>query len=313
MYKQKKVVITGATSFIGKHLIAELISKNYEVIAIVRRGSNKKSSLPYADQIKIIELNFDEYGKLSEVIKGNIDCTVHLTWKGTRGMQRNDDVLQKSNYEYSMDLLNEVFKLGCKRFISAGSQAEYGICKSVVTEETTCNPVTYYGKEKLRFYEDALEICKKNNVEFKEPRFFSLYGRDDFSGTMIISILNKMLKNKPCELTEGIQMWDFLHIDDAVDGIEKLIDCNCSDGVYNFGSGDSRILKAFIDEMKECSGSKSELIYGAIAYPITGMVTIEPDISKMKRETGWSPTISFRSGINDIVNKIKKEELYEKN
>lgn len=309
----KRIVVTGATSFIGRHLIDLLIKKDYEIIAVVRKGSSRLPKALNNEKIQVIELNLDEYALMHKYIVKPVDVFVHLAWNGTRGSDRDNKKMQEENYIFSIEAVKEAIKIGCKRFISAGSQAEYGICNSVVTEETICNPVTYYGKEKLKFYEDALEICKKNNVEFKEPRFFSLYGSDDFSGTMIISIINKMLKNEPCELTEGIQMWDFLHIDDAVKGIERLMDCNCPDGVYNFGSGDARILIAFIDEMKECSASKSQLLYGAVPYPITGMVTIEPDISKMQRETGWYPTISFRDGITEIINKMKKEELYEKN
>lgn len=57
-----------------------------------------------------------------------------------------------------------------------------------------------------------------------EPRFFSLYGPNDYEGTMIISVLKKMLKDLSCDLTECIQIWDFLYIDDAIDALVILIE-----------------------------------------------------------------------------------------
>ncbi|MDR3259588.1 MAG: NAD(P)-dependent oxidoreductase [Fusobacteriaceae bacterium] len=298
-----QILITGATSFIGIYLIKELLLKyDCQILAVVRKNSKKIGLLHENNRIKILELNMNEYSNVSQILKGkDIDCLIHLAWNGTRGNERDDQKLQEENYEYSMILVKEILKLNCKKIVSAGSQAEYGIYNKIVSEEDKCIPVIWYGKEKLKFYENVYEICKINNVSFKEPRFFSLYGVGDNPETMIISILKKMLRDEDCDLTEGIQMWDFLYITDAVKGICKLIFTECKDGIYNFGSGDIRILKKFIMEMKEISKSNSKLNFGVIPYLKTGMVTIQPNIYKLKKETGWYPKIIFKNGIRDII------------
>lgn len=76
-----------------------------------------------------------------------------------------------------------------------------------------------------------------------EPRFYSLYGPKDFGGALINSTLKKMVDNKFCDLTECVQLWDFLYIDDAIDGLTRLIENGVADGVYNFVSGYSAPLK----------------------------------------------------------------------
>lgn len=300
-----KILVTGASSFIGVNLIPKLLDGKHEIIALVRKNSNKSQLIPKCESIRIIELDMESYYCSSEVIDDKIDCLVHLSWNGTRAASRDDAELQKSNYKYSMDIVHEAIKLGCRRIISAGSQAEYGISHHVINEESSCNPVTEYGKQKLRFYNDALELCGDKKISFKEPRFFSLYGSDDFEGTMIISIIKKMLKNEKCDLTLGIQMWDFLHIADAVNGIILLIEKQCEDGAYNLGSGEARMLKAFLNEMKLLTASDSILNYGVVPYPETGMVTIQPDIKKMQKQTGWQPRVSFEEGILEIIQKCK--------
>lgn len=297
----KRIIITGATSFIGTHLIKNLLKNSWEIYAVIRKGSNKRDVLPEDENIHIIELDMEEYIRLPELINVCCDVFVTLAWNGTRGNERLDATMQKQNYIYSMDALNAAIKMGCQTIISAGSQAEYGLMTEKTDENAQCNPNTEYGKWKLRFYEDALQTCRGYGVSFKEPRFFSLYGEDDSEKTMIISILDAMMKNKSCHLTEGIQIWNFLHIDDAIEGIVRLAEIKCADGAYNFGSEDTRPLRKFIMEMKEICHSTSELLFGAVPYPASGMVNVWPDITKLKSETEWEPCVSFKDGIKKII------------
>lgn len=305
------VVVTGATSFIGIKLIDQLLQNKFNVYAVIRRNSSNRSKLDRYSDINIIELDMPEVDSLPTKIS-NCDIFFHLAWDGTRGFTRDDHQLQHNNYINSIKALKVAAKLGCKIFIDAGSQAEYGINTGLISEDTLCDPKTEYGKAKLNFFNDALKFCKSHKIHFKEPRFFSLYGKDDFDGTLIISIINKMLANEKIELTECIQMWNYLYLDDAVDGLIKLATVDCSDGPYNFGSDNTRQLKDFIDDIYKITKSKSELNFGSIPYHPSGMVSIQPDIKKLKFETGWSPNTSFKDGILGIIEDIKQKAVSKK-
>jgi nucleoside-diphosphate-sugar epimerase len=302
----KKVVITGATSFIGCHLISKLSQLGYYIYAIVRPDSGNLSKLEDYNNLEIIELDLDNSDFISTKIKKKCDFFFHLAWDGTRGSARDNHDLQYKNYVNSVKTVEEANKLGCSVYIDAGSQAEYGLYNEVITEDTPCLPVTEYGKSKYNFFKDASILCKKYNIAFKEPRFFSLYGPDDYEETMIISMVKKMINNEDCNATEGIQNWNFLHIDDAVEGMVKLCNTKCADGPYNFGSNDTRQLREFVESIYEITNSSSKLNFGVIPYPATGMVSIQPDNSKLKEETGWVPKISFEDGIKEIVNRFLK-------
>ncbi len=299
------VIVTGATSFIGRHLITELIGMDYKVYAINRVNSKNINLLPQSSNLINIFLDMEDYDKLSSLIPDKCDILFALAWNGTRGEDRSNFPMQQRNYENSILSVNEAIKLGCKVIISAGSQAEYGNINGKIYETTECRPNTEYGKFKLKFYNDTIELCQKKGIHFKEPRFFSLYGKDDYEGTMIISMIKNMLLNKRCELTECIQLWDFLYITDAIKGLIYLAEKDCIDGAYNFGSGDTRKLREFIIEMYKATNSKSELLFGQVPYPDTGMVSIYPCIEKLNIETGWRPNISFEEGIKIVVEYIK--------
>lgn len=310
----RNIIVTGATSFIGRHLIEQLlVDSNNFIYAVIRRGSSRKEMLIQSDNIQLIELNMEEYGSLSSVISESCEICFALAWDGTRGESRNDKTLQQNNYKYSMQCIKEVCRLGCKKIICSGSQAEYGDIPEVfeeklIMEEIKSNPITEYGIAKMQFYQDAKEYCTKREVSIKEPRFFSIYGEDDNFQTVILATLKNMMQDKPCRLTECIQYWDFLYIDDAVNALVKLMEQECDDGIYNVASGDNRRLKDFIEEMYLLTNSKSELLYGAIPYSSKGcMVSIRPGIEKLKAQTGWHPEISFEIGIRRVIDFLQED------
>ncbi len=297
-----KIVITGANSFIGNELAKRAVELGWDVVLVVRKGR----SMNISRCSRTVELPIEEYDHLGQ-LTGPCDCFVHLAWNGTRGESRIDAARQRKNVEYSLRGVRSMLSSGCGRIISAGSQAEYGPHSEQISEESGCRPNTEYGKAKLSFYERLAALCTQNSIAYKEPRFFSLYGPGDFSGTMILSVLRDMLANRPCRLSECKQMWDYLFVDDAVDGLIRLCKDPCPDGVYNFGSGDARPLREYVEDMARLTQTKSELLYGAIPYPPTGMVSIWPDVSKLKRELRWEPKVSFEEGIQSILRSITEE------
>lgn len=301
-----RIVISGATSMIGAALANKLLDNNHEVIAVVRKNTKKTDTLIKSPNLSIVECNMEDYGELNNLIQGEVDVAVSTAWNGTRGADRNNKELQEENYKNSVSFLNVMLSKGCQKFLTAGSQAEYGLWtrKEKLKEDVIPNPNTEYGKYKLKFYEYAKDYCKANGCILIEPRFFSLYGPKDYERTLVISTLKKMLENKPCELTECIQLWDFLYIDDAIAGLIKLIEDNVEEGVYNFGSGYSAPLKVFIEEMKKITNTNSELQYGIIPYPTTGIVNVNPDVTKLIN-CGWTPQVSFADGIKTICDSLK--------
>lgn len=301
----KTILITGATSFIGLNLLNYLLN-DYKIIAIVRSNSQKLEKLPVNVNLSVVELNLEKYDKLPLIITENIYGFIHLAWNGTRGADRENIEIQKLNYKYSISALHSAVKLNAKIFMSAGSQAEYGLQNNIITENTVPKPVTAYGKSKLKFYEYGMEFCKNNNIKFVEPRFFSLYGAGDYEGTLIMNMLDKMLKNEPCDLTDCTQKWNFLNIKDAVAGMKILLECEqVNAGAYNFASKDTRELKSFLLEMQDITNSKSKLNFGAISHNDSGKYGINPDITKLLN-TGWQPKVSFEDGIMEIIkSKVK--------
>lgn len=304
------IVITGATSFIGTAIINKLIEiEENKVWAIIRPGSPNKSKLPKSRRITVIELDMGQIEQLDTYIQEPIDVFFHLAWEGVRAPFRDDEKIQKQNLDAAIKAVAASSALGCRKFIGCGSQAEYGIMQGAVTEEYTCCPQTAYGRAKFRACQEIQNYAGEHHMNFIWGRVFSVYGPGDFEGSLIMSCVDKMRRHEEIPLTECVQQWDYLYIDEAAEIFFEFAQKQCRDGIYNIASGNHQELREFVETIKRVMQSDSELLYGKIAYPKQGMVSFIPVIKKMQQEIGWQSKITFKEGIRRIL----KDESNEKN
>mgnify|MGYP002855549451 CR=1 FL=1 len=291
------IVITGATSFIGRQLCLSFLQRGWHVFAVHRRNTQL---LP--DGVIPIQLDLHEYGKLAELVP-ECDAAMLLAWPGTRGKQRDDEFLQNDAFLSNLACVKALIATGCKTIALAGSQAEYGIQTAAVpiNEDDPLQPITAYGRAKKNLFEYASALCKEGEVRLLESRFFSVYGPGDYEGTLVISVLKKMLQNLPCELTECKQMWDFLYVEDASEMVAKLIVSDALAGAYNIGSGRPQTLRQYVEEMGVVAGSNSKLLFGSIPYQDAIVPNIYPDTSKLTDAIGKPSIRPFKEGVLSTI------------
>jgi len=298
----KNVVVTGATSFIGVHIIKEYLKNNCAVIAVVRPNSKKLDRLPKNNLLTVLEIGMEKIERLIEKIEiKKIDIFYHLAWDGVRVPYRDDAILQNENYNCAVNTMNVAKLLGCDTFIGAGSQAEYGKCVGKISENYPAKPVTEYGKAKLKTYHALRKIAKENSIKFIWARIFSVYGIYDYKETLVMSTLCKMIRDESIQLTQCVQSWDFIYVEDLARAMYLIENTSCMEGIYNIASGKSRQLKEFVIDMKNICKSKSELQFGAIPYNDEGIAGFEPRVDKLKQNIEWSCNVNFKEGINRIL------------
>lgn len=277
----KNILVTGATSFIGQYLIMELLNDTNNIIyALVRPNSKHKNNLIKFKNVKIIEIDMGNIELLSQKIN-KIDICFHLAWDGTRGENRYDEKLQQLNYINAIALYDVLVKLECKVFIGIGSQAEYGFKDGIITEETETKPNTAYGKYKLLVCNKIMQSSLQDNIRFIWGRVFSIYGKGDNDNTLLMTSIKKMKNNEVINMTLGTQYWNYLYVGDLAKILVILVNNMEAHGIYNLASDDTRMLKFYIEEIKNILKSKSIINFGAVPYRQEGVVNIRPDISKL--------------------------------
>ena len=304
-----KFVVTGCTSFIGVNLVCMLLNEGHQVIGVCRNIEKASLLLPKHLNLEVICLEMDRIQYLTDKISSNIDVFIHLAWNGADHDGRNDETIQMKNVEQSLVALMVGRKLKCKLFVEAGSQAEYGLIKGLLTPDTRCFPENEYGKAKLEFGLEAESICRNIGMKFLHLRILSIYGEGDKDWTLIISCIKKMLRNEDVPLSLCLQNWNYVYIKDAVKQIYLLCQYALNNELFKsevflIGSKDTRPLRNFIEEMYSLTGSKSRLLYGF--YTPLNIVELNPDMSKTEIATnGFISNYTFEDGIKTIIKSMR--------
>lgn len=299
-------MITGATCMLGVALIEECIKHNVEVLAIVRKNSKKKSRLPQSDLIELRECELSKLGEM-EIFPCHkeYDVFYHFAWEGTGKEARQDPTLQVQNIGYTLDAVKLAKRLGCKKFVGAGSQAEYGYKEDIVTPGSSLNPVSAYGIAKYSAGRMSERLCDLLGIVHIWARVFSVYGKNDASNTMVMYALRQFLCGEMARFSAATQMWDYLHESDAGKifyDLGRIIETN---KVYCVASGKSRPLKEYILEMQMLCGEEGKCEFANDENSIYGL---QADVSNLSADIGFSAQISFKEGILGMIQTMREEE-----
>lgn len=307
--QNKNIFITGATSFLGRNTCSYLIKKGYNVFAFARENSENNYKLNDIKGLIVIPISIDditeeeidsfaEIDKKYNIIKKSIDniknCDnifIHYAWKGTSRIDRQNKDIQEYNIEQSKKWLKIAKILGIKKFIFAGSQAEYSF--------------NFYGIYKNKFAEFAEKFLDKTDMSFIHMRIFSIFGNNDRNTTILSALLSSIKENNDFDMTTCKKKWNFLYINDYVKIIEKIIEK--VDDKENFvtmdiASDDTRTLRNFIIEAHKVLKSKIKLHFGV--KEDNGDVFAIPDISDLIHYIGKYKFMKFAKSIKDMYGKM---------
>ena len=290
------LAITGATSMLGVATIKNCISKNISVLAFVRKGSSKIERLPSSPLVEIVECDLAQM-KDFDVDKLSADVFIHFGWAFTDKTGRNDVSKQLVNVQYTIDAVHLAKRLGCHKFVGAGSQAEYGTPNVILKADTPVNPLVPYGVAKYAAGRLSAMECKKEGLEYNWVRILSIYGPHDNEGTLLNQLVYNAKNNIPMGLSGCEQIWDYLHEDDAGAAFVAVAEKGIDGKIYPLGSGVGRPLKEYVQDVISVVNPDYKPEYGKFPYSPTQPMSLVADVSELKQDTGWKAETSFFKGI----------------
>ena len=299
---EKRVLITGATSYLAAALIKRMLSLETEVRieAVVRPRSANLEKIPRDSRVHLRELEMGEYPRLASLMPIGIQIWYHFAWEGVRGTAREDEALQERNRLAAVACIDTAIAKGIPVFVGIGSQAEYGEISGKLKESLSPAPVTAYGRKKLKVCEYGRRSCEGTGTRFLWARIFSVYGPGEHPGTLLMHAMECMQKGLPLKLSPCEHLWNYIYLEDAAEALYRLGNGRAEAGIYNLASKDTRPLKEFVLELQEILSSESRLEFGAIPYSGNIPRGMHPDIEKIERALDWSPKYSFRQGILEL-------------
>lgn len=299
-----KVVISGATGAIGIALIKECINNGVEVLVLTHKNSGRNGFLPKSSLVTLLNCDLEDLSSIGNQIEQKYDVFYHLAWNG--GAKRDDVELQLKNIQYSLDAVKLAAQIGCKKFVGAGSQAEYGFTDVKLNENVPTFPQNAFGASKLYSGYMSRFLAQQNGMEHIWTRILSVYGPYDGRHTMIISSIVSMLRGEKTKFTKAEQMWDFLYSDDAGKAMFLLGKNGKNGKTYAIGSGNARPLKEYIFEMRDEINPILELGMGELPYSPTQTKYLCADINPLTEDAGFIPTTDFKEGIIKTINWVRE-------
>lgn len=302
----KRVIVTGATGFIGRNLVKELASKGVEVWTIVRNKKNTISSLP---NVHIVECKGSQYKELVNIIpKGKLDVFYHLAWAGVSGKERSDYNIQLDNIRSTCDAVMLAKELEANRFVFAGSIMEYEYKKCIDENFIKSGLGNMYGIAKMNARQMAQTLSYNLKLNFNPVTISNVYGIGEVSERFINSTIRKLLDKERTSFTKGDQLYDFIYIDDAVRALYLIGNFGKPFKNYYIGNRHPRKLKEFIFEMKDCVDQDIKLGIGEIPYNSISLNYNEFDTNGLFDDFGFTPEIDFKQGVQKTIEWIYKQK-----
>ena len=295
----KSIIVTGATGVVGSAVVRCALEKGMNVLCIVHSGSKRLKNLPKNERLKVIEQDLCDYGSLR--LDGQFDAFIHLAWEKTFGASRDDAVVQMRNIQYTLDAVHLAHRCGCKVFVGAGSQAEYGVQTVDLTPSLPVNPESGYGIAKYAAGKLSAMHSKNLGIRHNWVRILSVYGPNDGANTLISYLISEFKAGRSPELTRCEQIWDYLYADDAGDAILAVVEKGKDGMVYPLGSGRGRKLSDYVEEVRSVVNPAVQIVYGAKEYYPHQPMHLVADISTLHADTGWSPRYSFKQGLEQFI------------
>lgn len=292
-----KVLLTGATGFLGSHILKSFIEQDCEVIVIKRSFSNEDRIINY--QTKYKSYNIDEIS-LYEIFEREsvIDFVIHCATNYGRGDDKIYDVFQ-SNVAFPLELLEIATHFNTDTFINTDTFfGKRNIVKGYMEN---------YILTKNQFIEWGKLFAESEKINFINMRLEHIYGEGDNNSKFIPFVVSSCINNvEKIDLTDGEHLRDFVYVDDVIKAYFAVVSFNKrlrGYHEYEVGSGNAVKVCDFVSEVKSLTKSKTKLNFGAIAHRENEILYSVANISKLKG-LGWVPKYDFAKGIEKYIDRL---------
>jgi nucleoside-diphosphate-sugar epimerase len=295
-----KVLITGASGFVGSHVARLLVAEGCEVHALVRESSNRwriQDILPsmYLWQSDLVA--FENMNAYLQEIKPEL-C-IHLAWYAVPGKYLNSQE-NLDSIQASINLLSQLAELGCKRFVGIGTCFEYDLSLGYLSESSLTKPITLYAATKVALSTILQQFAQITEMEIAWIRLFYQYGPMEDERRLIPGIISSLLRDEVVKTTKGEQIRDFLHIEDVASAIWAVAKSNVS-GVVNVGSGQPVTVGQIALELGNLLGKPDLIHLGALPYRPNDPMFICANNELLRKKTDWTPKYNLTTGLKNTI------------
>lgn len=283
-YSIMRVLVTGSTGFIGRHVVPLLLNHKLEIVA-TSRDEKRARQLEWYTDVEYIPCNINQdYINFSSFF-GEPDVIIHLAWDGLPNYKSPFHV--EKNLPANCHFLKNFLDGGVKKMVVAGTCYEYGMQCGCLSEDTATMPVTQYGlaKDTLRKYLEM--IMPEYNTSFNWARLFYMYGEGQNENSLIPQLKRAALSgDKVFNMSDGEQLRDYLNVKTVAEYICRIALQTEINGVLNCCSGKPVSIRRLVEKIISEMNSNISLNLGYYPYPDYEPLAFWGDVSRLKKALG---------------------------
>lgn len=290
-----RVLLTGASGFIGRQALETLLAEGHAVHAVARTVGEPRAGVVWhaADLLR--------HGTASDLVASvRPERLIHLAWTTTPGRYWTslDNVAWAAA---TLELHHAFAAAGGQRAVYAGTCAEYDWSSPDLDEaRTPLLPKTFYGTAKASTGRLLVAAGQHGGPSVAWGRIFYLYGPGEASGRLVSDVVAGLLSGRPVDCTEGRQERDFMHVADVARAFVALLASDVA-GAVNIASGDCRPVRDLVTEIGRQTGRTDLLRLGARAAPPDDPPRLSASITRLRDEVGFVPRYDRASGLADTI------------
>ncbi len=303
----KRILVTGATGFIGQHCLPLLLAKDYEVHGVSLNSCPTNSLEVHWHQINL--LDSQQVTSLMAQIKPT--HLLHFAWFAVPGQYWSS--LENFTWvQASLTLLQTFVNYGGERMVMAGTCAEYDWEYGYLSEKNTpLRPNSVYGTCKQSLQMMLSSFSQQVDCSAAWGRIFFLYGPNERPQRLVASVIRSLLKEEVARCSHGNQIRDFLCVQDVADAFIALLESNVR-GPVNIASGCPLILKEIIYQIAGKLNREDLIQLGAIPTSLNEPRLLVADVNRLFDEVGWQPQYDLTRGLEITIDWWKKQMFQER-
>jgi nucleoside-diphosphate-sugar epimerase len=309
-YTEGSWLVTGATGFIGGHLVERLVRDGMTVHCVASANRPFGERLPVGSGIATLEIDMADPRQLGAVIESiRPEVIINLAAQGVDPTDRDHRSMISGNVEILAGLLDALQEIPPRVVLHMGSWSEYANSSSatLIDESHPVFPVSIYGAAKAATTIYGTALARQLGIPLVVLRLFNVFGVGEGRQRLIPYLIDCLSRDEPAELTRGDQSRDFLYVTDVVEAIMAAASTeHLPTGAYNVCSGRPVDVRHVAQTVAHSMGKPRELLrFGARPSRQEEPLWMVGDNTRFSGATGWKPQISLEEGIMRMIEASK--------
>lgn len=306
--KLQKILVTGATGFLGAHVVRSLLERRKTVIAAKRRGSDMWRLDEVSGRITTADMELLDPSSIDRVIAlAAPDIVIHCAAYGVDYREQDMQTAFDVNVHGSFELFKACTAHRIGRFVHIGSCFEYGDKDHPVREEESLNPTTIYGATKAAASILLLQSAKNLDVELAVLRPFGMWGPLEATCRLVPQVIRACMERKELDLTGCEQVRDYTYVADIADRITDISLCMDfpTNTTLNLGSGQPVVLKDFVLSIARELDGESLMNFKRLPYRTGEMQHLSANTTKERKLLGRLKSTPTSTGVKAMLSEKK--------